>query len=402
MQPSADVRRVNFRAQGKGRPPVALIIDHGASRSALAGARALAAAGWRVVIGSPAPATLAGASRSVAGMRHVPGPEAGLDVFTAAAAAAAAEEGARLVLPSDDDQLPAPRCGGAESGAAPMQRTRSCCGRRTSSSCTMRPGAPASRAPRRPRRRRRSSPLGLARDRQAAPALPDGPKDAPAPLPVRRVSTPNARARGRRNPAGGGSRCWRAVDGEHLSFAAVANRDGRVVACLQQRTSRRYPPEAGISVRAVLLRVDPVLLERIERPLAELGWLGLVQLRSALARRAAAPDRLQRPALRFARVRAARRGEPPGGVGGGRRRPRGARARRGPSGVRYQWLEGDLQAARGEVRRGPPPSPAPSPSRRAPAIASGTRAIPAPRRTARAARPPRRGASAVRLARRGA
>ena len=181
-------------------------------------------------------------------------------------------------------------------------------------------------------------------------------KDAPAHLPVRRVST---RERARQaaaeiRRAGGEPLLQEPVDGEHLSVAAVASRDGRVVACLQQRTSRLYPPEAGISVRAVSLPVDPVLLERIERLLAELGWLGLVQLQ--LRARPGEPPRLidfngrlygsLALGLRAGVNLPAAWAE----VAGGREAPGRAEGR---PGVRYQWLEGDLKAARGEGRRAP-------------------------------------------------
>jgi predicted ATP-grasp superfamily ATP-dependent carboligase len=330
--------------------PTALIIDHGASRAALAGARALAAAGWRVHIGSPSPATIASASRSVARVRHVPGPEGGLDPFVAAIAGAVAEDGVELVLPSDDHQLLGLSMRRADVGALVPYAPHDVVVRATDklelhgAAERVGLGSPSTAEATDGQIARWSWPA-MVKPRLHFPMVR---QDAPAHLPVRRVSSRaqalEAAAEIRR--AGGEPLIQEPIDGAHMSVTAVADSGGRVVACLQQCTPRLYPATAGISARAYTLPVDAHLLGKIERLLAELGWMGLVQLQFR-ARRGDAPRLIDFNGRLYGSLALGLHAGvnlPAAWADVARGRPVTGQVR-GRAGARYQWFEGDLRGA---------------------------------------------------------
>ena len=172
--------------------------------------------------------------------------------------------------------------------------------------------------------------------------------DAPAHLPVRRVSTIEQlrSAAAEIRAAGGEPLVQEPVDGEHLSVTVVAGPDSRVVASLQQLSTRLYPVDAGISARAVSLPVDHELLGKIEALLIELAWTGLVQLQFR-ARAGEAPRLIDFNGRLYGSLALGLRagvnlpaawadsmvGRPVSGSSTGR------------PGARYVWLEGDLRAA---------------------------------------------------------
>ena len=331
--------------------PSALVIGHADSRSALAGVRALARAGWRVDMGSPSPEGLAAASRHVTRWHHVPAPEVDLDAFVAAVNRAMASDPAEIVLASGDQDMTAVSQRRADLDVlvpyAPHEAVMRALDKLELARAAARVGLPAPRTVE-PTAEALAAWDGPAvvKPRFHSPLEREGPL---AHLAVRRVSDP-AHARAAADAlrrAGGEPLLQEPIDHGHLAFVAVRDgASGEIVACLQQRSLRLYPPDAGISARAVTEPVDESLLAGVAALLEELGWSGLAQLQFridadgaprlidfngrlygslALAARAG----LNLPAT-WADVALGRFRGPPA---------------RGASGARYQWLEGDLRTS---------------------------------------------------------
>jgi predicted ATP-grasp superfamily ATP-dependent carboligase len=146
--------------------------------------------------------------------------------------------------------------------------------------------------------------------------------------------------------AGGEPILQERVEGPLVAYTALADRDGNVVAALQQEAEATWPPEAGVSVRARTVPIDPELAAGAARLLTGLRWFGIAELQFV------APHG-QRPVLidlngRFygslALALAAGLNLPAGwaALATGRQPPPARTAR---VGVRYQWIEGDLRRA---------------------------------------------------------
>ena len=67
------------------------------------------------------------------------------------------------------------------------------------------------------------------------------------------------------------------VEGELTALIGLMH-DGRLTGRVQQTASRLWPTPSGVSSRAVTVDVDPELAARCERLLADLGWSGIVEL----------------------------------------------------------------------------------------------------------------------------
>jgi predicted ATP-grasp superfamily ATP-dependent carboligase len=143
------------------------------------------------------------------------------------------------------------------------------------------------------------------------------------------------------------------VEGQLIAFATVVDRSGDLVARVQQRAERIWPPGAGASTRAETTPIDEELAETIEAFLRSLGWFGLAELQFivppsgkphlidlngrfygslALALRAG----VNLPAI-CAAVATGRPFERADAV----------------PGIRYQWFAGDAKRALVERREGP-------------------------------------------------
>jgi predicted ATP-grasp superfamily ATP-dependent carboligase len=141
------------------------------------------------------------------------------------------------------------------------------------------------------------------------------------------------------------------LDGELMAFSCVMDEKGEMLGRVQQIAERTYPLDAGSSARARTVAIDERLSERVSALLKALKWFGLVELQFlagrdgtqtlldfngrfygslalALAAGVNLPDLWARAAL-------------------GLMLPARQDAR---AGVRYQWLEGDLKAARERSR----------------------------------------------------
>ena len=139
------------------------------------------------------------------------------------------------------------------------------------------------------------------------------------------------------------------IDGDLMAYAAVTDRDARVIAAVQQEAERLWPPSSGVSARARTVAIDPELAEMVQRLLADLGWIGLMQLQF-LVPSDGRPRLIDFNGRLYGSLALA--------VGAGVNLPAlwaAAATGRAPAataaaaiGVRYQWFEGDVRLAAGE------------------------------------------------------
>jgi predicted ATP-grasp superfamily ATP-dependent carboligase len=154
--------------------------------------------------------------------------------------------------------------------------------------------------------------------------------------------------------AGGEPLLQEVIRGYQMYYTVVSDRDGRIISGVQQVAEPlAWPPGAGVRVRSKTVPVDEWLKERVSELVKDLGWFGL-----------ATPDFLVPedgiPRLKdfngrftesFEQVLAAGSNLPViwGCLATGREVPRVVPA---TTGVRFQWLEGDLRRALVERRGG--------------------------------------------------
>ena len=153
--------------------------------------------------------------------------------------------------------------------------------------------------------------------------------------------------------AGGTPLLQEALQGELIAYCVVRSRDGRTVGDLQQRALKTFPPGAGVSVRAETTPVDEQLREQCLRLLDTLGIWGVAEIQFI-----APPG--EPPALIDVNPRFY--GSMALAIKAGIDLPVLATAvaleqnlpsfRTARTGVRYQWLEGDIRRARIERKDG--------------------------------------------------
>lgn len=151
------------------------------------------------------------------------------------------------------------------------------------------------------------------------------------------------------------------LGGPLMSVSLVLDRDGRVVARLQQVARRLWPPDAGCSAVAMTVPPEPELVERAAAVLSGAGYWGLAQLQFLRGARG--------PALIDVNPRYY--GSLPLAIAAGVNLPAAWQCvalgqslpEAGPyrAGVVYRWLEGDVRAAlKGARSHLRPPTPRPS------------------------------------------
>lgn len=142
------------------------------------------------------------------------------------------------------------------------------------------------------------------------------------------------------------------VAGDLVAYAAVTNRDCRVVADSMQVASRIWPPFAGASCRARTVPVDEDVAAATQRLFTSLGWFGLAELQFVV------PDGGEPHLIDFngrfygslSLAVAAGANLPHTWAALATNRP--VAPTRGRPGVTYQWLEGDLRRALTQRRGG--------------------------------------------------
>jgi predicted ATP-grasp superfamily ATP-dependent carboligase len=265
----------------------ALLVEFGRNRGALAGARALAAAGWEVGLGTQRGLHATSSSRAVAHTHEVPGP-LHEEALIAAVAAAVRERGYEVVFPVEDGQLLAlsrhrSRIGAVfpypahERVALALDRLELA---RIASACGL--AVPKQLEP---------DPQELA-DRQL-PVIVKTSRYAPQTWDGRQGRIETALVAG--NEAAAAVRAIRAagvqplvqerVMGSLIAVVALVDGDGAVRLLLQQEAERTWPRGTGVSARARTVPLDSGLAKRVERLVRELGWFGLVELQFIRPRR---------------------------------------------------------------------------------------------------------------------
>jgi len=335
----------------------ALVLEHGLNRGALAAVRSLGRAGWDVGVGVSSRAGLASLSRHTRRTHPIPAPGEGLPDFIGGLRGAVAESGYEVVFAVDDEQVLALSAHRDEIPAEVPYAEH----------------AVVERALDRLEQVRLAKRHGLAAPdtREATPQnlaqLGDHVVAVKAQHP-RLIGTGHERHRvetrvGPANEAvawaaeiraaGGTPIVQERVQGHLLSFTALVDRDGEVIAEEQQVAERIWPAEAGVSVRATTVTVDRALGDAIAGVLGEIGWFGLAQLQFLVP--ADGRPRLIDLNPRFygslALAVAAGADFPAlwGALATGRAITTPTIAR---PGVRYHWLGGDLRRAVRERRDG--------------------------------------------------
>jgi len=258
----------------------ALVVEYGFNRGALAGVRALAAGGWEVgVAGSPDERVTA-SSRAVTRTYEVPSSE-DEDAFVTAVASAVREGGYEVVFPVDDGQLLALSRRRDEVGAV----------------IPYAPHVDVVRALDKVELARAARAVGL-----TTPAELDADEAALACRSKqvvikagsyamvhengvgRRIETElvSGAAAGDRlrviRAAGAEPLIQELVEGRLMAVVAMIDRDGRILVMMQQESERIWPARAGVSARARTVPVDAELGARVGDLLRELRWFGMVEL----------------------------------------------------------------------------------------------------------------------------
>jgi predicted ATP-grasp superfamily ATP-dependent carboligase len=260
----------------------ALILEDGYSRQALTASRALAAAGWTVGVGAHRARGVAACSRATTYDHRVPAPERDLARFVEGVNEAISEVGYDLVFGARDVEVLALSARRSEIHATVPHP----------------PHANVLRALDKLELDAAAQDAGV-----ATPATVPGTAEAlagttyPVVVKARLHATLDGIARPARietlramtqleatkradaiRAVGGEPLLQEAVAGPLLELALVVDRDGEVVACVQQVVARTSTRDGGVGVRATTVMPDEGLLQRVRTLFAELGWWGLAEL----------------------------------------------------------------------------------------------------------------------------
>lgn len=255
----------------------ALVLEHRDARSALAAARALAAVGWTVGIGSAVRRSVATASRATSAWHDVPAAADSRERFVDGVDAAVRDGRYEVVFPCGDADLLALSAHRDAISAvvpyAPHGNVLSAIDKLELAAVAERVGmaAPQTYAGEEPPD---WSPV-MVKARLRAPE-----KQLSAWHDTQRVAGPAEAARRAREIRASGGRPFfqEVIDGCVTAYVMVTDRDGVVRAQAAQESERVWPAQAGVSVRARSIRPDPRVTSRVAALLGELGWFGLAQL----------------------------------------------------------------------------------------------------------------------------
>ena len=333
------------------------------NRGALATSRALAKAGWEVGCATADLRGLLATSRSISRLHRAPPPTVDLDGFVVAIAAAISGAGYEAVLPSSDaetfalsalrDRLPVPLPYPAHEAVLgafdKLELTRAAAGCGIGAPWTM----PAS-----------EETLGAVNGPVVVKArFHWTPGSVGMPTRWRTYICGDHEQARRRvaelRAAGGDPLLQELVRGPLLHCHVLVDRGGGLVVAIQQRsepvteTPLTWPPGAGVRVRSVTVPLDQELAAKINVLLGRLGWVGFVGLMFIVGGDGVARlvDFNGRIPMSFQQSIAACPPLPDLWAWVAAGRPAGAPpAVR--TGVRYQWLWGDLRRAVKEGRGG--------------------------------------------------
>jgi predicted ATP-grasp superfamily ATP-dependent carboligase len=143
-----------------------------------------------------------------------------------------------------------------------------------------------------------------------------------------------------------------AVSGDLLAYTALAGEDSKILIDVQQRADMVWPPEGGVSVRAVSERTDEGLRDKVAALLSGLGWFGLAQLQF-IAPSSGEPQLIDlNPRFYGSLALAAAAGPNLPAAWANLATQRPVEVEEARPGVRYQWLFGDILRALVEKRGG--------------------------------------------------
>lgn len=339
---------------GEGHTLRALIIEQGDSRGAVAAVRALARAGWSVGVGSPAAAGLASASRFCRYRHEVPPAHRNVDEFMAAVRRIVGVHGYEVVFGAGEAEVLALSARRDEVAAAiPYAQdavVRRALDKTDLEQVALQVGFALPATVSLEGRSDGDTPYVVKARQHAAPERPGAPP---------RIDTnvffgaPEARRRVAEIVADGAEPIVQEfLDGALVAYAAVADRDSRVVADSMQVASHIWPPFAGASCRAATTAVDEDIATAAQRLFTALEWFGLAELQFVVS--AAGRPRLIDFNGRFygSLALAVAAGANLPAVWAALATGRQARPARARAGVRYQWLEADVRRALREQRQG--------------------------------------------------
>ncbi|HEY1457646.1 MAG TPA: ATP-grasp domain-containing protein [Solirubrobacteraceae bacterium] len=261
----------------------ALIIDSGLDRGSLAAARALAADGWTVGVGSPARG-LAASSRAVAHWHPMPAPRDGTDDLIAAVSDAVRAQRYEVVFSSEDEGVLALSAGRGELSAVipygphetvlrafdKLQLTRAAESVGIGVPRTIEPTADALASWQGPVVVKPTFTFATQSEGRMNAIVLDDPSEAPARVQEIRRS-------------GGRPILQEVVAGELCAISVLSDQRSRIVACTQQRAELTWPPRVGVSARARTVPLEPDLFERVRALIERLEWFGLAQLQFLVA-----------------------------------------------------------------------------------------------------------------------
>jgi predicted ATP-grasp superfamily ATP-dependent carboligase len=258
----------------------ALVLDQGLDRGSLAAVRALHDDGWSVGVGSPFRG-LSGTSRFAERWHRVPAAEGGVGDYLDAVAGAVAEGSYRVVFSADDIGVLALSRHRHEVGAVVPYADHATVVRSIDKLEMTRAAERAGLAVPHTVEATDEAVAAVAEPTIVKPRLHSVLQPgAPGRLDTT-ISTTPAEAReavATIRAAGVEAILQEVVDGELASFQAVIDSEGRMLAPVQQRSPRSWPPGSGSAARSHTVGVDPSLSARVLDLFHDLGWFGLAQL----------------------------------------------------------------------------------------------------------------------------
>ena len=258
----------------------ALIVDQGLDRGSLAAVRALRDDGWRVGVGSPFRG-LAGSSRAASQWHFVPAAECGVDDYIDTICSVVAAGRYDIVFSSDDIGVLALSRHREEIGAVVPYADHGAVVRSldklelTRAADAVGLSVPNTIAPREAVVAHLDAPT-IVKPRLHSVLRPGAPGRLETTVARSPEEAGDAIAEIRE--AGVEPILQEVVEGELMSFQAVVDHDGRMLAPVQQESPRTWPPDSGSAARGHVVRMDPSLAVRVAALFRRLGWFGLAQL----------------------------------------------------------------------------------------------------------------------------
>ena len=331
----------------------ALIVGQGNSRGAVAAVRSLQRAGWEVGVGSPRGTGLAARSAACSSRHAITAAHVDVQRFAHDVSTIVEGHGYGIVFGSGEaeviglslsrDRIPAVVTYGPhrslEKALDKLELDRAAVAAGLSVPRSLEPSEVGS-----------DQPVVVKARRHARPEVPGAPPRVDTNVVLGREAA-HERAQ-HLLQLGAEPLIYQFVEGHLLAYACVISPRCQVVAECMQVAERIWPPMAGASSRATTVGVDPELAKGCRRLLEDLKWFGLAELQFVVP--ADGTPRLIDLNGRFygslALAVAAGADLPMAwaSVATGSRFP----FARAESGVRYQWLEGDLRRALIERRGG--------------------------------------------------